>query len=63
MHNALTDSGLQPWLIRHGIQRLIVSGIRTEQCCETTTPGASDLGLRSGLRHRGHVDVCDDSSA
>lgn len=44
VHNALTDSGLQPWLIRHGIQRLIVSGIRTEQCCETTTRVASDLG-------------------
>jgi len=32
------------WLRSHGIERLIVSGIRTEQCCETTTRHASDLG-------------------
>jgi nicotinamidase-related amidase len=32
------------WLVEHGIRRLIVSGIRTEQCCETTTRHASDLG-------------------
>jgi nicotinamidase-related amidase len=32
------------WLRRHGIGHLIVSGIRTEQCCETTTRHASDLG-------------------
>jgi nicotinamidase-related amidase len=32
------------WLRSHGIERLIVTGIRTEQCCETTTRHASDLG-------------------
>jgi nicotinamidase-related amidase len=32
------------WLRKHGIGRVIVSGIRTEQCCETTTRHASDLG-------------------
>ena len=32
------------WLVEHGIRRLIVSGIRTEQCCETTTRHASDSG-------------------
>ena len=32
------------WLNRNAIQRLIVSGIRTEQCCETTTRHAADLG-------------------
>jgi nicotinamidase-related amidase len=32
------------WLRRHGIRRVIVSGIRTEQCCETTARHASDLG-------------------
>ena len=37
-------TGLDVWLTRHGIQRLIISGIRTEQCCETTTRHASDLG-------------------
>ena len=43
-HSALVGTGLGVWLTRHGIQRLIVSGIRTEQCCETTTRHASDLG-------------------
>ena len=43
-HSALVGSGLDVWLVQHGIQRLIVSGIRTEQCCETTTRHCSDLG-------------------
>ncbi len=43
-HGALIGCGLSVWLIEHGIQRLIISGIRTEQCCETTTRQASDCG-------------------
>src|SRR5215469_6837909 len=43
-HSALIGSGLDVWLVQHGIQRVIVSGIRTEQCCETTTRHASDSG-------------------
>src|SRR3954466_10574254 len=43
-HSALVGTGLDVWLTRNGIQRVIVSGIRTEQCCETTTRHASDLG-------------------
>jgi nicotinamidase-related amidase len=43
-HSALVGTGLEVWLTEHGIRRLIVSGIRTEQCCETTTRHASDLG-------------------
>jgi nicotinamidase-related amidase len=43
-HSALAGSGLPTWLTEQGIQRLIVSGIRTEQCCETTTRHASDCG-------------------
>jgi nicotinamidase-related amidase len=43
-HSALVGTGLDVWLVAQGIQRLIVSGIRTEQCCETTTRHASDLG-------------------
>src|SRR5215813_6834405 len=45
-HSALVGSGLDVWLVQHGIRRLIVSGIRTEQCCETTTRNASDLGFQ-----------------
>ncbi|MEY4507418.1 MAG: hypothetical protein RL297_1996 [Pseudomonadota bacterium] len=44
VHNAFTDTGLDRWLRRQGVQRLIISGIRTEQCCETTARVASDLG-------------------
>ncbi|HVT31365.1 MAG TPA: isochorismatase family protein [Rhodanobacteraceae bacterium] len=44
-HSAMVGSGLPVWLTEHGIRRLIVSGIRTEQCCETTTRHASDLGF------------------
>jgi nicotinamidase-related amidase len=43
-HSALVGTGLSVWLHRHGIRRLIVAGIRTEQCCETTTRHASDEG-------------------
>lgn len=43
-HSALIGSGLDVWLVANGIRKLIVSGIRTEQCCETTTRHASDLG-------------------
>ncbi|MCF3948870.1 isochorismatase family protein [Acidiphilium sp. AL] len=43
-HSALVGTGLDVWLTMHGIRRLIVSGIRSEQCCETTVRHASDLG-------------------
>ena len=43
-HSALVGTGLDVWLTQQGIQRLVISGIRTEQCCETTTRHASDLG-------------------
>jgi nicotinamidase-related amidase len=45
-HSALIGSGLDVWLVQHGIHRVIVSGIRTEQCCETTTRHASDSGYQ-----------------
>jgi len=44
VHNAFTDTGLDYWLRTRGIRRVVVAGIRTEQCCETTTRVASDLG-------------------
>lgn len=43
-HSALVGTGLAIWLHQHGIRRLIVAGIRTEQCCETTARHASDEG-------------------
>ena len=43
-HSALIGSALPVWLTERGIRHLLVSGIRTEQCCETTTRHASDCG-------------------
>jgi nicotinamidase-related amidase len=43
-HSALVGTGLDVWLVSQGIRRLVISGIRTEQCCETTARHASDLG-------------------
>jgi nicotinamidase-related amidase len=43
-HSALVGAGLEVWLNQNQIGKIIVSGIRTEQCCETTTRHASDLG-------------------
>ncbi|MDC7744734.1 MULTISPECIES: isochorismatase family protein [Rhizobium] len=45
-HSALVGSGLDVWLTENGVRRILVSGIRTEQCCETTTRHASDLGYQ-----------------
>ena len=45
-HSALVGTGLDVWLTQNGIGRLVVTGIRTEQCCETTTRHASDLGFQ-----------------
>jgi nicotinamidase-related amidase len=36
---------LEAWLRERGIGELLITGIRTEQCCETTTRHASDLGF------------------
>ena len=51
MHTSLyakdaEGASLQDWLVKHGIEGIIVSGIRTEQCCETTTRHASDAGFK-----------------
>ena len=43
-HNAFTDTGLDLWLRRRSIGKLIITGIRTEQCCETTARVGSDIG-------------------
>lgn len=43
--NAFTTTNLQQWLTMRGIRELTVCGIKTEQCCETTTRIGSDLGF------------------
>ncbi|MFJ2033573.1 isochorismatase family protein [Streptosporangium sp. NPDC087985] len=44
-HNAFTTTNLHQLLTTKDIRGLTVCGIRTEQCCETTTRIASDLGF------------------
>lgn len=43
-HNAFTTTNLAKILTERGIRELLVCGIKTEQCCETTTRLAADLG-------------------
>ncbi|MFE7509047.1 isochorismatase family protein [Promicromonospora sp. NPDC057488] len=43
-HNAFTTTNLQQILTTHGVRELRICGIRAEQCVETTTRVASDLG-------------------
>ncbi|QFU86056.1 isochorismatase family protein [Amycolatopsis sp. YIM 10] len=43
-HNAFTTTNLQQTLTARGVREVVVCGIRTEQCCETTARVASDLG-------------------
>ena len=42
--NAFTSTNLQEILDAWGVRRVVVTGISTEQCCETTTRVAADLG-------------------
>ena len=51
VHSALyardaQGTSLSQWLTETGIQEVIITGIRTEQCCETTARHASDSGLK-----------------
>ncbi|MBO4207290.1 isochorismatase family protein [Micromonospora echinofusca] len=45
-HNAFTTTGLHQILTGHGVRDLVICGIRTEQCCETTARLGFDLGFR-----------------
>jgi nicotinamidase-related amidase len=42
--NCFTSTGLGPLLLSRGVRRLAITGIQMEQCCETTTRIAADLG-------------------
>lgn len=45
-HNAFTTTNLQQRLTERGITELLICGMRTEQCVETTARLASDLGYQ-----------------
>lgn len=42
--NCFTSTDLERRLTERGVRRLAVTGIQTEQCCETTARVAADLG-------------------
>ena len=42
--NVFTSTNLAERLLELGVRRLVVTGISTEQCCETSTRVAADLG-------------------
>src|SRR6185436_3869960 len=42
--NAFTSTDLEARLDAIGVEKLVITGISTEQCCETTTRVAADLG-------------------
>jgi nicotinamidase-related amidase len=46
-HNVFTSTNAQQLLVQHGVGEVAVTGIRTEQCCETNARVASDLGYRT----------------
>jgi len=45
-HNAFTTTNLGQILTERGVREVVVCGIRTEQCCETTARLACDLGYQ-----------------
>ena len=42
--NCFTSTDLATRLAERGVRRLVITGIQTEQCCETTARVAADLG-------------------
>jgi nicotinamidase-related amidase len=43
--NCFTSTNLLPLLLAQGVRRIVVAGIQTEQCCETTARVGADLGF------------------
>ncbi len=44
--NSFTSTGLGGYLLERGVRRVAVAGLTMEQCCETTTRVAADLGYK-----------------
>jgi nicotinamidase-related amidase len=72
-HNAFTTTNLGQILTEHGVRSVVICGIRTEQCCETTARLASDLGYEvtfvteatatNPIPHRELMDSLEDPGA
>ena len=43
--NSFTTTNLAQTLVANGVNRIVVTGIQTEQCCETTARVGADLGF------------------
>jgi nicotinamidase-related amidase len=52
--NSFRDTGLLAWLRKRGIDRLVVAGMMTHMCVDTTVRAAFDLGFGCTLAH----DAC-----
>src|SRR5258707_3934247 len=59
-HSALVGSGLDVWLVQHGIRRVIVSGIRNRTMLRDNHTPRFRSGISSRLRHRCDSDIPDD---
>jgi nicotinamidase-related amidase len=55
--NAFLRSGLAPWLVANGIDRLIVAGFRTEYSVDSTVRAAHGLGYPVVLVANGHSTI------
>jgi nicotinamidase-related amidase len=44
---AFFNSGLDAYLREHGIENLVITGMQTDHCCDTTTREAHALGYRN----------------
>ena len=46
-HNSFSTTNLQQQLQLAGVREIVITGIRTEQCCETTARVGSDYGYQT----------------
>ena len=52
--NSFRDTGLLAWLQEHKVTRLVIAGMMTHMCVDTTVRAAFDIGLACTLAH----DAC-----
>jgi len=51
------DTGLQLQLIQRGVKRVVIAGMKTELCVDTTCRVASELGFRTVLISDAHTTM------
>lgn len=55
--NCFHGTGLQAWLAEAGIGELVIAGMKTEYCIDTTCRAAADLGIRPILIADAHTSM------